>query len=1629
MAEDQCEDPQWDLKYRSEEEMDFFTEMALHETERWMEAVTRQKFQYPDDPRKSLENGVLLCEMLNCLKAGSVKKINHFSTPLAGLDNINIFLEVCRNTFGLTDAQLFDAGDLEDLSQRAIADESNQLKEENDRRLRNVAVTIYWLGRVATASNFEGPQLDFNAFSGLFEHHHVNLIPEKTSVYSSYWENKRLQSNHTTKPGIIHEERTPKDHDDQHAGDSSYESIGSKGSDDTHSVGSGDGMLVNSDMYSLQSSTSSLNKANKVYSGNLENDMYHSTPNIYQASHRSSPSVDSADGMSVGGHSRQSSGSTDNYPTRSIIQRSTSVSVDPLQFVKPKENALAKQAEHQLKIAIENREAKVPVSIESEEDWQSNLKSWKTRRRQSYHRSIDQEEVKDEPVKRTTKTYKEMVAEREKRRSLKIPFYADEEQNEGRNFYSTSDDNLRASFSSESGNSTTSHDDVFHAKKNPITSERTHPVINKIEKQEPNVDINSNNTNNNKNNYNVESSQKESSHQPVSESEKLVGKEIDTQDGNPESSNNNNNNNNANASSWRAIEPQVASVAMLPVKSEKTNARMDKSNKGFVERIIKISQKLKSEKGFGFLIKGGTDQKTPITVQRIQLGSAADVCELRSKDVIVSINKVDVRQFTQQKAQQQIDKAAQIGQIELRVRRYFRGSAAYSDDNLDLLSDEEPEVEHIPRNRRLRNKPKTTSTEVPEQPLPPLPHEPLINETENDSHIAQPMFPDVLPPPVSTDITVPISDSSPEEILPPPPPLPTTDEIPLKPAQHPERISEKITDLPDSNVTETPKIRSDIQAATSTAITIPSNDPPPVVHQRISTSESVTSTSAIQPPALLLRWQSQNREKKTPKENVKVEPEASVSLRSHEPRPSSFYQNKNLYALDSNKRLSDSRFIVRDIRQSLEKEKNSAFITPVVTKTSVNSRQVPPEPPQQTEVSSSHIDVKSSPLVIQIPTQNNSDSPLQIDPDNQQMMQQQPQNGSNQLPEYIFRVDLNKKPVENELKSQITFSTESSLNTRSEDQYQMEATKSEELRIAEESRIAEERRLIEEEKQKRLQEDRARQEIEEKKRLEKKKEQIRLEEEKLAQKKRELELAQLEIEENRRRLQQEQQIAEQKKLQQEEQLRIKTEQLKKEEQLRQYQQQEQMKQLEEEKVRLKQLQKQIVAPVQAPQRYQPSPQPYHAAVSAETVKVPPTSQYNNQSYTTSQPIRGTSVFTKPYSSVQITHQKKPVLSGKMESVISRFDKPEEEVRHSQKFTREDLLAMNRKATPLQQKPEISPTSSQRMSPISREPPSKTELRSLNAVPKAKHRDSAEWIVSDRNNELERKPVNKSQGFRQPVSRQQEIQSSTQVHWVIEEAERRRFAEMRNPQNKGPLHDDYSKLVNYPIQPAESPNLWRDLPAASQKGFNQPLPKYSAYDRASKGSPNGSVRPSASPENLNQTNPRASYASYGSSVSPRSLNSPSNVRTPDSYGDNNTASEGYESLSAVDSVSPRSSGSLSNQTLDPNSNTMLISHQRDDSTSSKHSGKSTASSSSELNEQVAVCGTEKCSHCSKELGSGAAMVIESLSLYYHVKCFRCCVCNIQLGNGSQGADVRVRGHKLHCHNCYSNDEAGLKFSKV
>lgn len=55
-----------------------------------------------------------------------------------------------------------------------------------------------------------------------------------------------------------------------------------------------------------------------------------------------------------------------------------------------------------------------------------------------------------------------------------------------------------------------------------------------------------------------------------------------------------------------------------------------------------------------------------------------------------------------------------------------------------------------------------------------------------------------------------------------------------------------------------------------------------------------------------------------------------------------------------------------------------------------------------------------------------------------------------------------------------------------------------------------------------------------------------------------------------------------------------------------------------------------------------------------------------------------------------------------------------------------------------------------------------------------------------------------------------------------------------------------------------------------------------------------------------------------------------------------------------------------------------------------------------------------------------MIIESLNCFYHLQCFQCVVCGHSLGSGVEGTDVRVRAGKLHCNQCYSNDEGYYTF---
>ncbi|XP_032042024.1 LIM and calponin homology domains-containing protein 1 [Aythya fuligula] len=136
-------------------------EPAFGEAQKWIEQVTGRSFGEKDF-RSGLENGILLCELLNAIKPGLIKKINRLPTPIAGLDNIILFLRGCKE-LGLKESQLFDPGDLQDTSNRVTVKNIDY-----SRKLKNVLVTIYWLGKAANScTSYSGSTLNLKEFEGL----------------------------------------------------------------------------------------------------------------------------------------------------------------------------------------------------------------------------------------------------------------------------------------------------------------------------------------------------------------------------------------------------------------------------------------------------------------------------------------------------------------------------------------------------------------------------------------------------------------------------------------------------------------------------------------------------------------------------------------------------------------------------------------------------------------------------------------------------------------------------------------------------------------------------------------------------------------------------------------------------------------------------------------------------------------------------------------------------------------------------------------------------------------------------------------------------------------------------------------------------------------------------------------------------------------------------------------------------------------------------------------------------------------------------------------------------------------------------------------------------------------------
>ncbi|XP_045554392.1 LIM domain only protein 7-like [Salmo salar] len=70
----------------------------------------------------------------------------------------------------------------------------------------------------------------------------------------------------------------------------------------------------------------------------------------------------------------------------------------------------------------------------------------------------------------------------------------------------------------------------------------------------------------------------------------------------------------------------------------------------------------------------------------------------------------------------------------------------------------------------------------------------------------------------------------------------------------------------------------------------------------------------------------------------------------------------------------------------------------------------------------------------------------------------------------------------------------------------------------------------------------------------------------------------------------------------------------------------------------------------------------------------------------------------------------------------------------------------------------------------------------------------------------------------------------------------------------------------------------------------------------------------------------------------------------------------------------------------------------------------------------------CSVCVCPMGRGAAMVIETLNLCFHLACFQCVDCRCRLGGSEVRAQIRISNGKPYCDPCYIRLKSHLATSQ-
>lgn len=280
-----------------------------------------------------------------------------------------------------------------------------------------------------------------------------------------------------------------------------------------------------------------------------------------------------------------------------------------------------------------------------------------------------------------------------------------------------------------------------------------------------------------------------------------------------------------------------------------------------------------------------------------------------------------------------------------------------------------------------------------------------------------------------------------------------------------------------------------------------------------------------------------------------------------------------------------------------------------------------------------------------------------------------------------------------------------------------------------------------------------------------------------------------------------------------------------------------------------------------------------------------------------------------------------------------------------RLTRDDLLAMNRKATPLA-KPETveSAAHNDGVSPTVREAPSKGELHSLNAVPKQKFRSNAEWIKDGENVPHTNTRYSNTQQNERPfvIGNRSDLIHKTDYsnpsdHWLVREAEKRRVAEAQTREERpgvtaraGPAIPSQSSLVNRFRSDREPPPRRNRLSYPSTE-FGDPR------------DPPSRPLSSAEPGRLDRGSEKGITTQF--SARPQ----------PNTFASNPSLSQTLPpSLSFNARNHDTSAGSKPPRTLSENSDPM-----------------------------IAVSGKQKCSHCGEELGkSKFSTIVVSINSVHH-----------------------------------------------